>query len=127
MTRSKKLFAAFALVGIGGAIAGTVAAPFNQSAAAGYFEADVASARIEAAFALVTPQIVGPAAVAAAKGDLPPAPGCTGQTWPNISSDCLVTADGARPPKARMVTVGHQSGEAETVLVRLPLAEIAMR
>jgi len=54
---------------------------------------------------------------------------CTGQTWPNISHDCLTSADG-RPARqaARMITVEERRDmERTSVLVRLPATEIARR
>ena len=127
MTRSKKLYVAVALIGVIGAIAGRLPAPFDQSARAADGHAAAAAERIDAAFSLVQPHMPRSLPVRVAKGDLSVAPACAGQTWPNIAADCLVTADGSPARKARVVTVGYQSGEAESVLVRLPISEVAMR
>ena len=57
------------------------------------------------------------------------AAGCAGQTWPNISHDCLTSTDG-RPVRqaARMITVEERRDmERTSVLVRLSATEIARR
>jgi hypothetical protein len=58
------------------------------------------------------------------KGDLPR---CAGQSWPNVSPECLVRADGRPAGAVRTVTVGYQAGEATTVLVRMPAPLVASR
>lgn len=72
----------------------------------------------------------GGAQAGAGKGDFQrlAAAGCASQTWPNISHECLTSADG-RPVRqaARVITVEERrEGERTSVLVRLP-AEIASR
>lgn len=124
MTQSKMLFAAVAVAGFALTMAGLIAAPFDQSARAADNGAASATQRIEAAFTLAHPELQHAVPVRISKGDLP---GCVGQTWPNIAADCLATADGAPARKARMVTFGQQIGESETVLVRFPVSEVAMR
>lgn len=133
MTQSKTLFAITALVGVALTAIGVVAAPFNASAsaAAGQPRVDVVAERIGAAFASIDAAATEPAnsaaPVRAQKGDLQIAPGCDGQTWPNIGPNCLSTANGAPAAKVRFVTIGSQSGDAETVLLRVPAAQIASR
>ena len=57
------------------------------------------------------------------------AAGCAGQTWPNISHDCLTSADGRPVRQAdRVITVEERRDiERTSVLVRLPATEIARR
>lgn len=133
MNKPKTIFAAAALAGLVVAAAGLATVPFNTSAraAAPHAEMNVASARIGVAFASLRPVSANPAIRAAAvrvsKGDLFAAPGCAGQTWPNIASDCLVKADGSRVSAVRTVTVGYSVGDNTTVLIRLPAAEASAR
>ena len=61
----------------------------------------------------------------APRGDLESAAGCLGQTWPDISADCLVSADGSPTQQVRTVTIGYQSGDDTTVLVRMPAPQVA--
>ena len=52
---------------------------------------------------------------------------CGGGRWPNLATACLVSFDGAPAAvAARTVTVEYRSGEAGSVLVRLPV-ELASR
>ncbi len=130
MNRSKTLFTAVA-IGAGAAVAGFAAAPFNASASTAAGEADIAAERIGIAFALVDPALAGTqvraAAVQAAKGDLPESLACAGQTWPRVEADCLVMADDSSVPPARFITVDSRTGEAETVLLRIPAELVASR
>lgn len=132
MTRSKTVFTAAALFAVAATFAGLVAAPFNATAraAAGHTEPDVVAERIGGAFATIDFNAVTPAreatAVRATKGDLYAAADCASQTWPNIAARCLTTADGSPAQDARFVTVAYQTGDAETVLVRIP-SEVSVR
>jgi hypothetical protein len=132
MIKTRALFAAFA-VGASAIVAGFIAAPFNGSAraAAGDVATDLVAERIGGAFAVAelaeAAQPVKTAAVRAAKGDLPVSLDCVDQTWPAVKQDCLVTADGTPAPRARFITIDSQSGEAETVLLRLPASLVASR
>ncbi len=132
MTQSKTLIAAAALFGSALAIAGMIAAPFNGEAraAAGQPGPELIAERIGGAFASIdladVDQATRAALVRLPKGDLGVA-GCEGQAWPNISADCLVTADGSTADNVRFVTFGYQAGEAETVLLRVPTSQTAAR
>jgi hypothetical protein len=132
MIQSKTLFAAIAIAAAAGSV-GFVAATFNGSAraAAGQIDANVVAERIGGAFALVDAveagQQIRSAAVRVAKGDLPVSLRCSGQTWPNVGHGCLVTTDGSPAPRVRYITVDSQTGEAETVLLRIPASLIASR
>ena len=97
MSKSRGILAAVLVSGFGLAVAGLSFASFNTSASA-----------VEAAPAIV-----------AQKGDLQ-VPGCADEKWPNISSDCLVAAKGSTVRHARTVTIGYQTGDASSVLVRVP-------
>ena len=71
----------------------------------------------------------GKAAVGRGNFQRSAAAGCADQTWPNISHECLPSADG-RPVRqaARMITVEERRDmELTSVLVRLPTTEIARR
>jgi hypothetical protein len=122
MTHSKTIFAAAALVGVAVTFAALVAAPFNAtaSAAASQSEADVVAERIGGAFATID---FDASPVRATKGDLFAAADCDSQTWPNIAARCLSSADGTPVQEARFVTVGYQTGDTETVLVRMPSSQ----
>jgi hypothetical protein len=126
MTHSKTIFAAAALVGVGVTFAALVAAPFNAPAraAASQSEADIVAERIGGAFATMD---LDAKPVRATKGDLFAAADCDSQTWPDIPARCLSSADGAPVQEARFVTVGYQTGDAETVLVRMSSSSVATR
>jgi hypothetical protein len=67
----------------------------------------------------------------ARKGDLLRAriaDGCTGQAWPNISPECVMSASGttARKP-VRTITIEERQGPNTSALVRLPLTDVAAR
>ena len=68
---------------------------------------------------------------ASGKGDLlrTASAGCAAQTWPNISYDCLTSADGTPMRQAaRTITVEERrDAERTSVLVRVPAAELANR
>ena len=131
MIQSRKLVAAAILVGIALIVAGLLIAPFNASARASTEGTDVASDRIGGAFSMVSErQPAAEIAAAAAlvfKGDLGAAAICADATWPNIDPSCLVKADGSQSHPVRLITVGYQSGDATTVLVRVPAGEVASR
>jgi hypothetical protein len=132
MTHSKTIFTAAALFAAAVTFAG-LAAPFNASAraAASQTAPDVVAERIGGAFATIDFDAVSPArqatAVRGTKGDLFAAADCASQTWPNIAARCLVTDDGSPAQEARFVTVGYQTGDAQTVLVRVPSSEVSVR
>ena len=90
-----------------------------------------AAERIAVAFAAAPETPAHPAIRAAAartdKGDLLVPPPCAGQTWPDIASGCLVAADGTAVRPVRTVTVGYQTGEASSVLIRMPAPQVASR
>lgn len=65
------------------------------------------------------------AADQAPRGDLLVPAGCLGQTWPDISAECLVSADGTPARQVRTVTIGYQAGDDTTVLVRMPAPQVA--
>ena len=133
MIKSSKVLVATALAGFALTMAGLVAAPFNTSAsaAAGQSSGDVVSERIGATFASLADIEPAPAlhraALRAAKGDLFAVRDCAGSVWPDISADCLATTDGSPAPAVRFITMGHQEGEATTILMRVPAAAIAAR
>lgn len=53
---------------------------------------------------------------------------CATQTWPNISSDCLVAANGTPVRKAvRTITIEERTGPNTSALVRRPAGEMASR
>lgn len=131
MTQSKALFAVVAIA-VAATVGGFLATPLNGSArAAGQADAELVAERIGAAFAVVHMTEAAPAvraaAVRSAKGDLPRSLGCKAQTWPDVDVGCLVNADGSPAAKARFVTVGSQTGETETVLLRIPASLVASR
>src|SRR5882724_13112384 len=131
MIQSRKFVAAAILVGIALIIAGLLIAPFTASASAAASPSVVAADRIGAAFATL-PDAIPNSAIAAAvarlsKGDLASPVNCTGAVWPNIDASCLSTADGSPARHVRTITIGYQSGENTTVLVRVPTAEVASR
>jgi hypothetical protein len=127
MTQSRTILAAAALTGLGAIMASWTVAPFEGSAHA----ATSVEERIELAFATVPETDADPAIEAAAvrvqKGDLLARPGCFGEKWPNFTADCVMKANGSASRPVRMVTIGYQSGEATTVLVRMPAPQLASR
>lgn len=53
---------------------------------------------------------------------------CAAQTWPNISGDCLVAANGTPARRAvRTITIEERTGPNTSTLVRRPAAEMAGR
>jgi hypothetical protein len=133
MSQTNKIVAAGALFGLVLTGAALLTLPFNASArAAGEFaNVDIVSERIGGAFAVVDSMDLAPAnravPVRVSKGDLPADRACAGETWPNITSDCIVAADGSRVEDVRYVTVDFRTGEAETVLLRVPSSDLASR
>ncbi len=63
----------------------------------------------------------------ASKGDLQIGARCAGQSWPDVAPACLIDDGGVRARPVRTVTIGHQIGEATTVLIRLPEPQVARR
>jgi hypothetical protein len=132
MIQSRKFVAAAILVGIALIVAGLLIAPFNASARAAATDGtDVASDRIGGAFSMISDrEPVAEIAAAAAlvfKGDLGAAAICADATWPNIDPSCLVKAEGSEAHPVRLITIGYQSGDATTVLVRVRASEVASR
>jgi hypothetical protein len=134
MIKPKTIFAAAALAGLVVSAVGLIAEPFSGSAAraaANYADMATPAARIDMAFASLNPVAADPAlrkaAARVAKGDLFAAPGCAGQTWPDVTADCLTGSDGSHVSKVRTVTVGYQTGDSTTVLLRHPTAEASAR
>jgi Ca2+/Na+ antiporter len=130
MIQSRKFVAAAILMGIALIIAGLLIAPFSASANAAASQSGVVADRIGAAFSTVSDATPDPALAAAAarlsKGDLSTG-NCAGAVWPNIDASCLSTADGSPAKHVRTITIGYQSGENTTVLVRVPSGEVAQR
>jgi hypothetical protein len=133
MTKSGRVLAVATLVGAMVGLAGVTAAAFEGRAGAvpNAQPSEVAAERIAAAFAAVLPQRPAPAIEAAArrlaKGDGPERRDCAAERWPDISSDCLVGSADIGVRRVRTVTIGHQDGEATTVLVRIPVPQVATR
>jgi len=130
MIQSRKFVAATILVGIALIVAGLLIAPFNASArAAATGGADIASDRIGGAFAMISEREPAAELAAAAalvfKGDLGAESVCANAVWPNIDASCLARTDGSTNRPVRLITMGYQSGEAATVLVRVPADEVA--
>ena len=67
-----------------------------------------------------------PPAVAATKGDLLNET-CGGETWPQISAECLAAPEGETAHEVRYVTYGYQADTNTTVLIRFPSADAATR
>jgi hypothetical protein len=63
--------------------------------------------------------------VVAPRGDLLVPASCIGQTWPDISADCLIGEDGAAVSNVRTVTIGYQTADDTSVLLRLPAPQLA--
>ena len=131
MTQSSKFLAAAALTGFGLIFGGLTAIPFESSASAvEVVGEDRAAHRVAAAFDAAFEADVDSAVVAAVrsrKGDLLVKPACTGQKWPEVASDCLVMADGSAMRPVRTVTIGYQTGDDTTVLIRMPAPQVASR
>ena len=132
MIQSRKFVAAAILVGIALIVAGLLIAPFNASARAAATEGtDVASDRIGGAFSMISEREPAAEIAAAAalvfKGDLGAESICAGAVWPNVDASCLARADGSAAHPVRLITIGYQSGEATTVLVRVLASEVASR
>ena len=92
---------------------------------------DVVAERIAVAFAAAPRTQADPAIHAAAarmnKGDLLVPPPCAGQRWPDIAPGCLVASDGTGIRPVRTVTLGYQTGESSSVLIRMPAPQVASR
>jgi hypothetical protein len=131
MIQSRKFVAAAILLGLALIIAGLLIAPFNGSARASAGPTGMVSDRIGGAFAAVSEVQPDPALAAVpaqlGKGDFGVSGICAGGVWPNIDASCLSTADGSPVPRVRTITIGYQSGENTTVLVRVPSVEMAQR
>lgn len=115
------------------AIAAAPAAPFNASAAVapGVTSVDVVAERIGGAFASLPKTSVerADAVILSPKGDRRRTSDCASATWPNIDTACLSTADGSPAPHVRTITIGYQTGQNATVLLRVPgaVAERSLR
>jgi len=133
MTKSGRILAVATVLGMSlGAVALTSAA-FDGGARAdeGTRQGEVAAERIAAAFSGLPEERPAPAIVAgahsAAKGDLLAHRDCAEQRWPDITSDCLMGSYGSSLRHVRSVTIGYQTGEATTFLVRTPVPQVATR
>ena len=102
MKKSGKKFTAAALATLAFLIVGLTALTFNDTARAAS----------------------GSDAIAP-RGDLLVPASCIGQTWPNISADCLVGEDGAPANDVRTVTIGYQTADNSSVLIRMPSPQLA--
>jgi hypothetical protein len=132
MIQSRIFVAAAILAGIALILAGLLIAPFNASARAAATEGvDVASDRIGGAFSIASKREPAAEIAAAAalvfKGDLGAASICANAVWPNIDPSCLARTDGSASHPVRLITIGYQSGDATTILVRVPAGEVASR
>lgn len=64
--------------------------------------------------------------VSTKKGDRLKGVDCAGQTWPYIASECRVAANGARLRQAtRTITIEQRVGENTSVLLRVPMMQMA--
>lgn len=128
MIQAKTAFAA-ATFGLSLSLAALSASAFGEATPNG--GAEMAAIRIAGAFAAAPTTAADPALQAAAaqagKGDLGIARPCGEQLWPNLSADCLVSADGGAVTPVRSVTVGYQTDVSTTVLVRMPAPQLASR
>jgi hypothetical protein len=120
MIQSRKFVAAAILVGIALIIAGLLIAPFNASARAAASASGTAADRIGSPLAAAATADVP-------KGDLCISAECAGAVWPNIDAACLSKADGSAAPRVRTITIGYQTDENTTVLVRVPAEGTAKR
>ncbi len=117
-----------AVTGLTLAVSSLSLAALQGSASANAGHQDVANDRIAAAFSAAPALHIDPALSAAAelrKGDLMFGL-CAGQSWPNIAARCVSPADADLPP-TRAITVGHQVGDATTILFRVPASQVAAR
>jgi hypothetical protein len=119
------------IAGVSAILAGLVTAFQPQGSATkrlDRLEAEGGAAQLRPAPAVLITGDKG-AATAGRKGDFQrPAPGCAAQVWPNISPECLISADGTPIRLAtRTVTVETREGANTSVLARLPVLELAKR
>jgi hypothetical protein len=130
MFASRKTLVATALFGLGVCMTVGALAPFAASARVSgtVNDMNLAARRIDAAFATVTSERATSTelAVRLGKGDLQVKSGCADQKWPDIAPECLVGRNRAAHP-VRMITIGYQTGNATSVLVRMPAPEVASR
>jgi hypothetical protein len=75
--------------------------------------------------AAVTEAAAEPAEAEATRGDLLVPIECLNQVWPDISPECLIGDDGATSAEVRTVTIGYETGEDSSVLMRMPARELA--
>jgi hypothetical protein len=64
------------------------------------------------------------------KGDrLAPAPRstCASQAWPHVAPECISGPEGSRRPGVRFITTEHRQGVNTSVLVRIPVSDMAQR
>jgi outer membrane murein-binding lipoprotein Lpp len=134
MHQSIKIIAGAVVCGFSLIAAGFAAAPSGPdtlSIMAQDLPAPTAAQRIEVAIESATRAEASPAIMAAAKsaqkGDLLVRPGCAGQYWPYIAPDCLVVGDSRPNPPGRTVTVGYNVSDTSSVLIRMPVPQIASR
>jgi hypothetical protein len=133
MTKSGRILAVATMLGVSLGAVALMSAAFDGSARAGEGtrQSEVAAERIAVAFSALPEERPAPAIVAAAhsaaKGDLLAHRDCGEQRWPDITSDCLIGSDGGSLRHVRSVTIGYQTGEATTFLVRTPVPQVAAR
>jgi hypothetical protein len=127
MITSRKSIAAAALAGFSVLATGFAAA--SLPGMKGSPRAASPSARIAAAFAVLPDVAADPAVVSAAqtarKGDLPPSL-CAARIRPEIGGECLHAEAGVERP-VRTVTIGYQTGESTSMLLRVPAPQVASR
>lgn len=63
--------------------------------------------------------------VVAPRGDLLVPVSCIGQTWPNISAECLIGEDGTAASQVRTITIGYQTADNASALIRMPAPQLA--
>lgn len=124
-TRTSKAAFAAAVIAAFGALELAHAAGPEASLSTG--PTDAANQRIAAAFAVIVVPEIRSGAPETRKTDRAPV-NCVGQTWPGVTAGCLVPVGGAAVrPAVRTVTVEYRKGDNTSVLVRMPLAQMAAR
>jgi len=134
MTKGPKLLATASLAGLALAVSFWTVGPFPGSASASQEVgqlSEIAEARITGAFSFPADKVAAPAVISAAaqsrKGELRMKAACADQKWPEIASGCLVARGGSPARTVRSVTIAHETGEATTVLLRMPASQLASR
>jgi len=135
MVRSEKFLGASVLAGMTLAVVASGAVQFvaHARAAPGTARVDIAAERIGGAFASLQEididSGIATTATRASKGDLAIRADCAAATWPNVDRSCLSKADGSPALYVRTITIGYQTGQNATVLLRVPgaVAERGLR